>query len=165
MFCQNCGSALDDGVKFCPNCGAAVFAPQPEEPAEQPVYEEPAGSLCEQPAEPVKEEPVVAAPAVDPKLNALAKGSLIFGIIGLSCTCTFWLSLLGIIFSAIGRGKVKAYLAAGGELHGKAKVGSILSKFGLIFGIILFVFFVLWLILMCYRLNRSDFSNVIRYYY
>ena len=24
MFCQNCGSKIDDGVKFCQSCGAAV---------------------------------------------------------------------------------------------------------------------------------------------
>lgn len=24
MFCKNCGSQIDDGLKFCPNCGASV---------------------------------------------------------------------------------------------------------------------------------------------
>lgn len=29
MFCPNCGSQVDDGIRFCPNCGADV-APEAE---------------------------------------------------------------------------------------------------------------------------------------
>ena len=27
MYCQKCGSVLDDGARFCPNCGASTAAP------------------------------------------------------------------------------------------------------------------------------------------
>ncbi|MBQ7171598.1 MAG: zinc-ribbon domain-containing protein [Clostridia bacterium] len=36
-FCQNCGSALDEGVKFCPSCGSPVpQAAQPQQPKSSP---------------------------------------------------------------------------------------------------------------------------------
>lgn len=156
MFCHNCGNALEDGAKFCPNCGTPVAVPEvhtPEEPAAEKiaetVCEEPAveAPVYEAPAAPVYQAPV-AEPAVDPTLNGMSKSILIFGIIGLAFSCSFYLSLLGIIFSAIGKGKVKAFLAAGGQLTGKAKVGNILAKVGLILGIVLTVFFVIWLIVI-----------------
>ena len=152
MFCQNCGSALEDGVKFCPNCGEPVAVPEvdtPEEAAAEIVAEEPVveAPVYQAPAAPVYQAPVVE-PTVDPELNGMSKSILIFGIIGLAFSCSFYLSLLGIIFSAIGKGKVKAVLAAGGQLTGKAKVGNILAKVGLILGIVLTVFFVIWLIVV-----------------
>ena len=161
MFCHNCGTALDDGVKFCPNCGALIAAPEAEEPIaptveepvasvvepayEQPVYEQPAAPVYQQPA---YEQPVYREPAVNEEAASLSTPILVFGIMGLAFACSFYLSFLGIIFSAIGKGKVKQFLAAGGQLSGKAKVGSILAKVGLIVGIILTVFFVIWLIVM-----------------
>lgn len=39
MFCQNCGSNLDNNAAFCPNCGAA--APKAETAAPQPVVASP----------------------------------------------------------------------------------------------------------------------------
>lgn len=110
-------------------------APEPQPVAEEPVYQQPVN------------EPVIE-PKRDPKLNSLATTAMILGIAGLACSLSFWLSLVGIIVSAIGRGKIKAYLAAGGELTGKAKVGNILSKLGLIFGIILFVLLIVYLIVI-----------------
>ena len=163
MFCHNCGTALDEGVKFCPNCGTPIEVPVTEEPVEQaPVYEEPVMEqpVYQQPAAPVVEqpvyqqpaapasEPVYRAPVVNTEAAALSTPILVFGIMGLAFACTFWLSFLGIIFSAIGKGKVKAFLAAGGQLSGKAKVGSILAKVGLILGIVLTVFFVIYLIVV-----------------
>ena len=152
MSCQNCGSALEDGAKFCPNCGEPVAVPEvdtPEEAAAEIVAEEPVveAPVYQAPAAPVYQAPVVE-PTVDPALNGMSKSILIFGIIGLAFSCSFYLSLLGIIFSAIGKGKVKAFLAAGGQLTGKAKVGNILAKVGLILGIVLTVFFVIWLIVV-----------------
>ncbi len=34
-FCGNCGTKVDEGVKFCPGCGAAVGAPAQSEATEQ----------------------------------------------------------------------------------------------------------------------------------
>ena len=152
MFCHNCGNALEDGAKFCPNCGTPVAAPVIDEApvveqpvVEEPVVEQPQQPVYEAPAAPVYQQPVYTTP-VNPELNGMSKSILIFGIIGLAFSCSFYLSLLGIIFSAIGKGKVKAFLAAGGQLTGKAKVGNILAKVGLILGIVLTALFVVWLI-------------------
>ena len=141
MFCHNCGTSLDEGVKFCPNCGAPVAmegsipeAPAYEEPAyEQPVYEEP---VYEQPAAPVYEQPVYREPVVNEEAEALSTPILVFGILGLAFACVPYINFLGIIFSAIAKGKVRQFLNAGGVLTGKARVGKILATVGLIVGIV-----------------------------
>ncbi len=174
MFCQNCGTFLEDGTKFCPNCGTPVAAPQPAcepEPA-QTVYEEPvvaAQPVCEQPQEPVYQQPAepVQQPVVqeNPAAAALSTPILIFGIMGIAFACTFYLSFLGIIFSAIAKGKVKQYLAEGGVLSGKAKVGSILAKVGLILGIVLTVLFVVWLMAIIVAAVSKGYSSSTKIYW
>ncbi|MDR0906741.1 MAG: zinc-ribbon domain-containing protein [Oscillospiraceae bacterium] len=37
-FCGNCGTQVQDGVKFCPKCGAEIgAAPAQQQPAQQPT--------------------------------------------------------------------------------------------------------------------------------
>ncbi len=37
-FCQNCGSIIEEGIKFCANCGTSVSERQPpQQPAAQPA--------------------------------------------------------------------------------------------------------------------------------
>ena len=63
-FCPNCGTKLQEGVKFCTECGAKV-AVTPAAPAE-PVYEAPvvppAAPVYEPPVEPAYEPPVYTPP-------------------------------------------------------------------------------------------------------
>ena len=166
MFCQNCGTLLEEGVKFCPNCGAQVIAPMAAEPvdetaaeaaeepvraAEEPVYAQPQAPVYAQPQAPVyaqPQAPVYETPVVQPKQpdSPLSKSILVFGILGVAFACTFYFSFLGIIFSAIAKGKVKKYIAEGYMLSGKSKVGSILATVGLILGIVLTVIAVLALV-------------------
>lgn len=157
MFCQNCGTQLENGTRYCPNCGVPVAAPEPPayedrtvaasgsfyQQPEQPMYEQPEQPVYQQPEQPAYQEPVVTS---NPEANALSTPILIFGILGIAFGCSFYLSFLGIIFSGIAKGKVKQFLAAGGVLSGKAKVGNILAKVGMILGIVLTVFFVIWVI-------------------
>ncbi len=47
MFCENCGTPLEDGAKFCPNCGSKVTDSAPAaEPTStsyaEPTYAQPA---------------------------------------------------------------------------------------------------------------------------
>lgn len=64
---------------------------------------------------------------------------LVFGTLGLAFACSFYLSFLGIIFSAIGMSQANNFARANGAVFGKAKVGSILAKVGLPVGIVITV--------------------------
>ena len=145
MFCKNCGTKIEEGLKFCPNCGTQVQAPaaapaqqtpppqQQTPPPQQGYYQQPAQPAY-QPAQPAyRPAPAANLPETTPIL-VLGILSLVFG------------SIVGIILGAIGRNKARAYVNAGGELSGKAKVGSILSKLGIIFGIIELVLIVIYVI-------------------
>ena len=71
---------------------------------------------------------------------------LVFGILGLAFAWSFFLSFLGIIFSAIGISQANNFARENGAVFGKAKVGRILSKVRLPLGIVLAVFFIVYLI-------------------
>jgi hypothetical protein len=163
MICTKCGAEIPEGAKFCINCGNAAVAAEPAPQVEQPVYEAPQQPVYEAP----QQQPVYAAAPQQPQYqqpqyqqpqyqqpqyqqptyyaqpqpaaNVSGKPALTFGILGIIFACTFYFSFLGIIFSAIGLGKAKAFRAAAGQLSGPAKVGKILSTIGLIVGIILTV--------------------------
>lgn len=167
MICTKCGAEIPEGAKFCINCGtpAAETAPQPEQPVyeapQQPAYEAPQQPVyAAAPQQPQYQQPqyapqqpqyqqpqyqqpqyqqptYYAQPAPNPGVSG--KPALTFGILGIIFACTFYFSFLGIIFSAIGLGKAKAFRAAAGQLYGPAKVGKILATIGLIVGIILTV--------------------------
>lgn len=76
--------------------------------------------------------------------NLPQPNTLTFGILSL-VFCGI-LGILGIIFGAIGRKKGKEFIAQGGELAGSSKVGFILSKVGLILGIIATIVIAIYLI-------------------
>jgi len=104
-------------MKFCPTCGAqleddAKFCPT-------------CGAQIAQ-GQPAQTTAQPAAPAVP-------RPSFVMGLLGL-LFCEF--GILGLIFSAIGLGQVKKYVAAGGTVSGQVKVLKILSTIGLIFSIL-----------------------------
>ena len=66
-----------------------------------------------------------------------SKKVLVFGILGLFFSCSVFLSILGIIFSAIGISQADNFARANGAVFGKAKAGSILAKVGLPVGIVI----------------------------
>lgn len=101
MYCQNCGTVLNEGAAFCANCGAPVAAP--------------------------------VAPAENPETAGMRKPILVNGILGVAFASPFLLTwVVGLIFSIITKCKVKKFLAAGGQLTGRAKAGNILATIGLI---------------------------------
>ena len=75
--------------------------------------------------------------------NLPQPNTLTFGILSL-----VFCGILGIIFGAIGRKKGKEFIAQGGELAGAAKVGFILSKVGVILGIIATIVIAIYLIVI-----------------
>lgn len=135
MYCKNCGAEIADGAIFCPNCGQAVQS-EPQN-FETPVYE--------------PQQAVYGNPVEQKNLPNV----LMWGILGLVFADTFFLSFLGIIFSAIAMSKAKLYTEMTGQPLSKGgKVGGILAKIGLILGIVLTVFFVIWLISLIVLFSR-----------
>ncbi len=111
MFCKNCGSNVADGTKYCPSCGTAMTAgPSQYQFSPAPAPQAAAGN------------PVPV---------------LVWGIIGLAFACTFYLSILGIIFSAVGKKKAREYTAVYGTASNQARIGGKLANAGMIVGIIL----------------------------
>ena len=54
---------------------------------------------------------------------------------------------MGLILAIVNKNKVKEFLAQGGQLAGKAKVGKILGTLGLVFSIITLVIAVIYIII------------------
>lgn len=116
MFCNNCGSNINDGEKVCSACGA-----QTQE-------------VCQ------ATEPVVDS-ANKELIAKAASSALSWGIISL--VCAYLTGFLGIIFACIGFSKAKNFkMLNNGVLEGKAKIGRGLSIAGLWLGIALTVFYV-----------------------
>ena len=69
-------------------------------------------------------------------------------VLGILAVVFAELGIPGIILGAIGRSKGKKFVQAGGTLTGAAKVGYILSLVGLILGIVMTVFWVIYLIVI-----------------
>lgn len=156
MYCEQCGSLIENGEAFCSNCGApapaskAASEPAPE-PVVQPImqadiqpikpaYEQPQPVYQPQPAQPLYPQPAYQQPAyqsvVTPfetkKSNVFAVLGLIFGII----TAVFsWLILFnmvpgiaGIVLSVIGLTQKNA------GKKGMATAGLITSIAGILIG-------------------------------
>ena len=92
------------------------------------------------------QQPVYNQTSPQPSTLAFGILSLVFG------------PILAIIFGAIGRKKGNAYIAQGGTLTGAAKVGFILSKVGLILGIISTVFLVIYIVLFAAGIASGSFD-------
>ena len=74
MFCENCGTKLEDGTLFCTNCGAKQDVPEvapeftPEEPVASEVVSEVASEVSAEATQEVAPQPAVAPqPVVTPQ--------------------------------------------------------------------------------------------------
>lgn len=143
MFCKTCGASLPDGAKFCTACGAPVIPEAPVlTPDPAPTKAEPILDMPE-PTAPMytpvaPEEPAYASP-VYASADALVPSNISdsvfnWGLAGL--ICSLFISILGIIFSAIAMGKAKRCLNDYGFLPQQAKTGRTLGIIGLVIGIV-----------------------------
>ena len=123
MICTNCGTQFEDGNAFCPNCGTPAAQPAPAPAAAQPQY-----GYAPQP------QPMYAAPTGAVGDPEAAKSCMITGILAAAFACSFFLSFLGIVFGAIGLGKVKQYMGQYGDYPVKVRIGKYLSIGGLALG-------------------------------
>lgn len=123
MYCKQCGTIISDDTSVCPGCGAAT---------EQTAV--------------AKADSSTAVPAV----TASPVPVLVWGIVGLTLSIIFYVSFLGIIFSAIASKKAKEYFASYGNASNMARIGKGLSKAGIIVGIINTVLLVLFIAFMLF---------------
>ena len=124
MFCKYCGNELPADGNFCPKCGriqeAQADMNKPEETAVTYDFEVDTGV-----------DAIIEDPALEVEKDALGGRILTFAVLGLSFGISFWLSFLGIVFSAMAKTRIKEYVKRFGETEGRASVGKGLSTAGL----------------------------------
>ena len=131
-----------------PVYGQPVYAqPQPQPVVGQPVYAQPVYAQPQpQPVEgqPVYAQPMYSQPVVAPVVNTgNTTPNLVYGIVSLCLSLTFWLSIGGIVLGAIGLAKSNETLATYGTIDTKGKIGRHLSRAGLISGIVMGVILII----------------------
>ena len=134
MFCKHCGSQIEDSAKFCHTCGKIVEREEyvASGNATPNYFETPAPNYYNNPA------PSNFNNGYNPPVQKESGGGILtFAILGLAFGCTLILSFLGIIFSAISRGKANNYIVRYGKLDGPGIAGNGIGKAGLIVSIIM----------------------------
>ncbi len=106
------------------------------QPQGMPAYNQmPGQNMYAQPqGMPVYAQPVYMGP--DPLAESLSKTSLVMGIISLVLGLSIYFSIGGIVLGAMGLAKSNEYVAKFGKTTGKGLVGRLLSRAGLITGIV-----------------------------
>lgn len=111
---------------FCQNCGAEIAE---------------GSAFCPNCGASVESAP--AAPAAES--TSKARSLMIIGIIAAALA---ELGIPGIILGAIGLKKAKAFIAEYGSTWGMSKAGRILSKVGLILGIVMTIVWTIYIVAM-----------------
>jgi len=132
MICQKCGSVLNENTRICPQCGAPVEGEE-QFVTKTTTYNGPLGNPT----------PV-----------------LVWGIVGLATSLTFFFSWLGIIFSCIGLKKARSYNQfTDSAPSNQARIGRKLSIAGIIAGIVCTVLFIIYIIAIIVVANNGGFSG------
>ncbi len=158
MFCKYCGYKLADDANFCPKCGKLVLEPEPEITAaplqEKTVADDPITSIepiyvePEEPVYYVEPNEMELSPEVEAEKNALGSKVLTWGILALVFAETVILSLLGLIFGVVAKGKVRNYQEKFGGTDGKATVGKIFANISVPLSIGVMAFFFLYMLII-----------------
>ena len=114
MFCKNCGKEIADGARFCASCGASVES--------EPKTNGPINNVASDHDMAVRSD--------------ASRSILIFGILSVAFSSSFWLAIVGWILGGICKNKVREYEAHFGPVSGMAKVGKYLGVGGFIGGIV-----------------------------
>ena len=139
MFCKYCGNELTENANFCPACGQ--FVSETKQAPEKPV------TTLEAP----EFEEIVVMPSVEKEeennreKKELGNSILTNAILGLVFSCTWILSLLGLIFAIVSKSKVNAYVDKYGETSGPATVGKHLGVAALATSIVMLALLVLYI--------------------
>lgn len=169
MYCEQCGSFIQDGESFCSNCGAPAPAAKPApapgpEPAPGPVVQ----PIVQSPAQPV--EPLYQQPAAQPVYQsplyqpvqpiyqqpAYMQGGVVVTpfdrpkknicatvgmIFGIITISMFWLMIFNFIPGVVGTILSCIGLAQkNSDGKGKAIAGLITSVLGVLLGILFFAY-------------------------
>ena len=142
MICKNCGTQMNDDRRFCPSCGQFQSAAQNE-------------ALSQANAVPVG-APMDASQdvAVEEKKRRLAGSIFVWGLLSLIFADTFFLSLLGFIFSFKVKSLVNEYEKTYGSTSGRGRIGKIFGIVGMILGLVLTVFAVFYFTALIFILLR-----------
>lgn len=98
-------------------------------------------------------------PAEQPAEQQNTTPLMVLGIVALALA---ELGLPGLIVAIIARKKIKAYVANGGQLTGKAKVGNILSRIALPLSIVMMVVWVVYGIVIGVLLASGVFEEAMK---
>ena len=156
MFCKHCGSELPEGASFCVTCGKKITADAPYG-AEKATESASENEFTYAPANTdfdfsyTYTEPTPAAPASAPRDEARdAHGGriLLFSILALAFSLSFYLAIVGTVFFIIAKVQLGRYLAKYGETEGRASVGKALSVAATPVNIVMMVFFTVFVIVL-----------------
>ena len=149
---QEAQAAADDwNAQAAPAYNPYPAAPQAQEPQyQQPQYQEPQYQqpqyYGQQPYQETYSSNYGTAPkAADAEKNNEGRTAMILAIIGAVLS---ELGIPGLILSAIAKGKVKAWEEKYGPTTGMAKAARIISTIGLVFSILMTVFWIVYIILI-----------------
>ena len=140
MFCKHCGSKLPEDASFCVTCGKKITADTPCTPtltdAESVFNYAVANASLDFDRTYTAED--LAAPQ-DEARDAHGGRILLFAILALAFSLSFYLAIVGTVFYIITKVELGKYLSEYGETEGRASVGKALSKAALPVNIVMMV--------------------------
>ncbi len=140
MFCIYCGKQIEDGKTMCDSCAAARNMPY--DPAEEPVYQQPAEPVPQQPAQPEAPAFTVSNPVEPPKSGKKPKSPKRFplgaviaavAVVGVAASVAiFWDSITGMFVRNFA--KPEDYLSHVEEKEAEKQIGTLTDAYGSILG-------------------------------
>lgn len=147
MYCKFCGAELPENAVICTRCGAAVDPEISREAQNRPEGPQRGPDMAGAPVPRSQNSgnyvpPFVQMPASpQDEIRRTANKTLAWGIASVAFAMTLYLSVLGVIFAALGFSKAKQFRRLAGPETGSALAGKILSIIGMCTGIVMMLVF------------------------